>query len=73
MTNNSVDYTGCGSYAGPPNGPSDHKHVISCEAVGRYVRIQRQEDDGYMILCEVIVYGYIYNGAEGKCLSKLIL
>ena len=66
MTNDTADFRTCGSYGGPPDNELDDKHIITCEAVGRYVRIQRVEHDGLLTLCEVIVYGYIYNGAEGQ-------
>ena len=76
MTNDTADFRTCGSYGGPPDNELDDKHIITCEAVGRYVRIQRGDGDGLMTLCEVMVHGYIYNGAEGKyfkdCVTEYI-
>ena len=62
---NSSDYDECGSYTGPPDRVSDHRHDIDCNAIGRYLRIQRN-NGRFLTICEVIVNGYVYNGVEGN-------
>ena len=57
-------HTVCGYYEGPPDYSIHDRHVIECEAVGRYLSIKRNgggRDPRYLTLCEVIITGYVYN------------